>query len=262
MKVGDITMNYEVVGEGDPLLLIHGLGSSLRDWEFQLAELSAHYRVITVDLRGHGDTDKPPGPYSMPQFADDLINLMNAFRVGTAHVVGISLGGMVGLQLAVSHPKRVRTLVVVNALPEFRIRGPRSLLQVLARFLIVRLYGMERMGQVLAKRLFIKPEQEEQRQVFVRRWAENDPKAYMSAMRAIPGWSVAKELDKIECATLFIAADNDYTSVAEKERYVSRIPGARLKVIADSRHATPIEQPTAFNQTILEFLSDHTTHAR
>ncbi len=91
--------------------------------------------------------------------------------------------------------------------------------------------------------------------LFVERWAENDPRAYRDAMQAIVGWSVTDRLSTIQCPTLVIAADQDYTPVAVKEAYVARMPRAELVVIGDSRHATPVEQPEQFNEALMAFLS-------
>lgn len=253
--IGDIDLYYEIAGAGQPLLFIHGLGSGARDWEFQVPVFGERYQVVTFDLRGHGQSSKPPGPYSIALFAADTAGLIEGLGLGSAHVVGISLGGMVGLQLAVSAPGLVRSLTVVNAGPEFVIRTGKERLAVLQRQLIVRLLGMRKMGEVLSERLFPKPEQEELRRLFVERWAENDPRAYRAAMQAIVGWSVTDHLGSIQCPTLVMAADQDYTPVAAKEAYVTRLPHAELVVIADSRHATPVERPEEFNAALLAFLA-------
>ncbi|MEJ2738596.1 MAG: alpha/beta fold hydrolase, partial [Dehalococcoidia bacterium] len=86
-RINDIDIYYEEHGEGEPLLLIHGLGSSTRDWELQVPVLSEHYRVITVDLRGHGQTAKPKEPYSINLFADDTFKLLDALHALPAHIV-------------------------------------------------------------------------------------------------------------------------------------------------------------------------------
>jgi pimeloyl-ACP methyl ester carboxylesterase len=253
----EIDLYYEATGQGQPVLLIHGLGSSTRDWAEQVAFLSKHYQVVVFDLRGHGKSDKPPGPYSIPLFAADTTELITALGFAPAHIVGISLGGMIALQLAASAPDLVRSLVIVNSGPEFIVRTFKERLQVFQRLLIVRLLGMRKMGEVLSKRLLPKPEQEELRRTFVERWAENDVRAYTDAMRAIVGWSVTEHLGSIRCPTLVIAADEDYTPVALKEAYVSKMPRAKLVVIHDSRHATPVDQPEQFNQALMAFLSEH-----
>jgi len=236
-------------------VFIHGLGSGARDWEYQVPVFCEKYQVVTFDLRGHGQSAKPPGPYSISLFAADTAGLIEGLGLGPAHIVGISLGGMVALQLAVSTPDLVRSLTVVNAGPEFIVRTGKERLQVLQRQLIVRLLGMRKMGEVLSKRLFPKPGQEDLRRLFVEHWAENDPRAYRDAMQAIVGWSVADCLDTIQCPTLVIAADQDYTPVAAKEAFVARMPHAELVVIADSRHATPVERPEEFNAALLAFLA-------
>ncbi|MBC8331290.1 MAG: alpha/beta fold hydrolase [Anaerolineae bacterium] len=248
-----IELFYEIHGTGEPLLLIHGLGSSSRDWEYQLPAFTEHYQVITCDVRGHGQSAKPPGPYSVPMFADDIIQLMQALDIAPAHVLGISMGGMIAYQLAVDHPEMVKSLIAVNCNPELPVRNFKDRLAIWQREIIVQLIGMRKMGQVLSERLFIKPDQEKLRQIFVQRWAENDPKAYLAAMRAIVGWSVVAELPKLTMPVLVIAADQDYSFVDDKTAYIPLMPNAQMLVIEDSRHATPVEHPEAFNQAVLSF---------
>lgn len=255
LHVRDIDLYYEIAGRGQPILFIHGLGSSSRDWEPQVAFFAKHYQVVTFDVRGHGQSGKPPGPYSIPLFATDTAELIKSLGIAPAHVVGISMGGMIAFQLAVSAADLVRSLVIVNSGPEFILRTFKERIGGLQRLLIVRLLGMRKMGQVLSKRLFPKPEHEELRRVFVERWAENDRRAYSDAMRAIVGWSVSDRLGDIRSPTLVIAADEDYAPVSLKEAYVAKIPQAELVVIADSRHATPAERPEQFNEALMAFLS-------
>ena len=257
IQANGISLYYEINGEGQPLLFIHGLGSSTRDWEYQVPEFSKSYKVITLDLRGHGQSDKPAGPYSMSMFAADTIGLLRGLGIDRAHVVGLSLGGGVAFQLAVDAPQMLKTLTIVNSTPELLVRSFKDQLMVWQRIAIVKLLGMRKMGEVLSKRLFIKPEQDALRQVFVTRWAENDQRAYLNAMGALVGWSVAAQIGLIHCPTLVISADQDYTPVSVKEEYVARMPNAQLVVIPDSRHAMPIEHPQEFNRALQKFLADH-----
>ena len=254
IRIDDTELHYEDTGQGPLLLLIHGLGSSTRDWEKQVPYLSQRFRVITFDVRGHGRSDKPPGPYSIPLFAADTAELLKVLENGPAHVVGISMGGMIAFQLAVSAPELVKSLVIVNAGPEMIVRTLREQIQVFQRHLIVRILGMHKMGEVLSQRLFPQPEHAELRKAFVERWAKNDPRAYRHAMKAIVGWSVVDQLRYIRCATLVITSDEDYTPVSLKEAYVARMPNAELSVIRDARHAVPVERPEQFNQVLLAFL--------
>ncbi len=252
-----INLYYEIHGEGQPLLFIHGLGSSARDWELQVEEFAKSYKVITFDLRGHGQSDKPAGPYTMSMFAADTVGLLKALGVESPHVVGLSLGGGVAFQMAVDASLPLKSLVIVNSAPELLVRTFKDRLMVWQRVAIVKLLGMRKMGEVLSKRMFIKPEQEDIRKVFVERWAENDQRAYLNSMRALVGWSVSARIGSIRVPTLVIAAGQDYSPLSAKEAYTAQIPGARLAVISDSRHATPVEHPQEFNQVLQRFLSEH-----
>jgi len=255
LELDDIDLYYESQGDGEPLLLIHGLGSSTRDWEHQVEYFASHYQVIVFDARGHGRSGKPPGPYSMALFATDIARLLQALDACPAHVVGISMGGMIAFELALSHAGLVKSLVIVNSGPEFIVDSFKQRLQVWQRFLILRLLGMRKIGQVLSQRLFPKVEQAPLRTVFVERWAANDPRAYREAMRAIIGWSVADRISGIDCPTLVLASDQDYTPLADKQAWVERMTNAKLVVIDDARHALPIEKPEAFNAAVEAFLA-------
>lgn len=147
----------------------------------------------------------------------------------------------------------------MNSAPEARAHTFKQrvlmLLMHLQRQVIVRLFGMEKMGQTLSTHLFPKPEQAALRQVFIERWAENDRRAYLASFRALLGWSVADRIASIQTPTLIITADQDYTPVALKEAYTAKIPRAELVVIPDARHFTPVERPEAFNAALMGFLS-------
>jgi len=255
LHVGDVALYCEISGRGQPILFIHGLGSSSRDWELQVPLFSQHYRVVTFDVRGHGQSDKPPGPYSLPLFAGDAAGLIEALDLGPVHVVGISMGGMIAFQLALSAPALVKSLTIVNSGPELVLRTWQERLNGLQRLFVARLLGMRKMGQILSARLFPKLEQDELRRMFVERWAENDRRAYVNSMKALLGWSVVDRLDEIGCPTLVIAADEDYTPVSYKKDYVAKMAQAELVVIEDSRHATPVERPEQFNRALMDFLT-------
>jgi len=256
LHVNGIDMHYEKIGEGQPVLLIHGLGSSSHDWEMQVPDFSKQYQVVTFDLRGHGQTQKPPGPYAMSLFAKDTAELVRSLGVAPVHIVGISLGGMIAFQLAVDYPESVKSLVIVNAGPEVMVRTMKDRWQVFFRFALVYVLGMRKMGEVLSKRLFPKEEQASLRELFVERWANNDRLAYLNTLRAIVGWSVADQIHAIETLTLVVSADSDYTPVTTKEAFVAKMPQAKLIVVENSRHATPVDSPEKFNKLVLSFLSE------
>lgn len=256
-RVNGIDLYYEITGKGAPLLFIHGLGSSTRDWEEQVNYFASHYQVIVFDVRGHGKSAKPNGPYSMKLFASDTAKLLQYLGITRPHVVGISMGGMIGFQLAISQPQMLKSLVIVNSQPEFIVRTCKERIQVWQRFLTVRLLGMRMLGKLLAKRLFPKPEHENLRRVFIRRWATNDPRAYRESMQAIVGWSVMEQIGDIDCPTLVIASDADYTPLRTKQAYVEQLPHGELVVINDANHAVPVERPEQFNAVLEAFIGKH-----
>lgn len=249
-------LHYEQYGHGAPVLLVHGLGSSTRDWEYQIPELAAHYRVIALDVRGHGRSDKPRERYSIAGFAEDVAALIEHLELESVHLVGISMGGMIGFQLGVDRPELLKSLCIVNSGPEVKAKSPRDYLEIAKRWGLSRLLSLESIARGLGWLLFPKPEQAELRRKIEERWPQNDKRAYLASLDAIIGWGVRERLARITCPTLVISADHDYTPVALKAAYVEELPNARLLVIEDSRHATPLDQPEHFNRSLLAFLAE------
>ena len=254
MAVNGTRLHYRDEGAGEPLVFVHGLGSSGQDWRKQVDAFSDRYRVITFDVRGHGQSDKPDGPYSIPLFATDTAALLRALDAVPATIVGLSMGGMIAFQLAVDMPDLVRRLVVVNSMPEAKLDSLRDQWIYWSRRLASRVFGMRATGRMIARRIFVKPEQGTLRNQFIERWAANDKQAYLATIDAIAGWGVEDRLGDITCPTLIVAADEDYTPVSVKREYVAQIPNAKLVVINDSHHATPVERPQAFNHALDAFL--------
>ncbi|MDB4879857.1 MAG: Beta-ketoadipate enol-lactone hydrolase [Gemmatimonadetes bacterium] len=254
-RIGDLDVYHEAHGSGEAVLLIHGLGSSTADWAPQVEALAPGYTVHTYDVRGHGRSGKPRGRYTVQQFARDAAGLIEHLALGPVHVVGLSMGGMIGFQLAADRPELVRSLVIVNSGPEMLLRRWRERLAILQRRMIVRMLGMRTWGSVLADRLLPGQEHAALRTEFVNRWARNDKSAYLRALSALVGWSVTARLPGIGCPVLVVAADQDYTPVALKEQYTALMPHARLAVIANSRHMMPIERPAEFHDVLLPFLA-------
>jgi len=254
-NLAGIQLHYEVTGDGPPLLLIHGLGSSCRDWEKQVDSFAKEYQVITLDLRGHGQSSKPSGPYSIRMFANDTAALIRVLGVAPLHVVGISMGGMVAFELVVHFPELLRSMVIVNSYPEMRVETFREYLQIWRRYIFLELLGMRGTGLMLGRHLFPKPEQRDLQELFIVRWAENDKRAYRESLRAIVNWNVEEHLSEIRCPVLVVASDQDYMSLEEKKNYVAKIPNAKLVVIEDARHAVTAERPRQFNAIVKEFLA-------
>jgi len=255
LNIGPTEIYYEIHGQGDPVLLLHGLGSSSRDWEFQIPDFSRRFETIAIDFRGHGRSGKPPGSYSMELFAEDTARVLRMLDISPAHILGVSLGGMVAFQLALDFPELVRSLVIVNSVPELIAHNLKDRISYWQRILITRVFGMEKMGRVLAERFFTDPEQEGIREEFIRRWAENHKPSYLASLRAAYGWSVLKRLGEIQVPALVIGSDGDYFPNEEKEKYTRLIPNAELIIVGNSRHALPAEKPKEFNDIVEKFLS-------
>lgn len=254
--IDETRLYWSECGDGPPLVLVHGLGSSGRDWAPQVDRFAERHRVLRLDLRGHGRSERGDGSYSVAQFARDVAVFLRKRAAAPAHVVGLSLGGMVALELAAGAPALVRRLVVVNSVADMRLRSWHDVWVYASRRLAVQALGMRRVGRLLAHTLFVKPEQDDLRRMFVRRWAQNDKQAYLQAMDAIMRWSVADRLGRIPTPTLLVSSDEDYTPVTAKRRMAARMPNAEVAVVGDARHALPVERPAAFNATVEAFLPD------
>jgi 3-oxoadipate enol-lactonase len=255
ITLGDLSTYYETYGDGEPLLLIHDLGSSTQDWEWQVPVLRDAFTVVTYDVRGHGKTGKPLEGYSLSQFSNDAAKLITALALGPVHVIGLGMGGMIALQLAVNYPNLARSLVLVNSGPDMVPRTLRERFAIARHRFGVQTRGMLEMGRTLADRLLPRPEHASRRNAFVERWSRNDKRAYLRVLDAMIGWSVADRLGDIDCAVLVLAADHDDTPVARQRAYAAQIRNGSLVVIPDAHHALPIECPEPFNTALCCFLS-------
>jgi pimeloyl-ACP methyl ester carboxylesterase len=190
----------------------------------------------------------------MPLFARDVIALLDYLKIDKVHMVGLSMGGMIAFQLAVDYPQRFHSMTIVNSGPAVVPKTFKDRVGVWMRFIIVRTMGMRKMGETLAPRLFVDPDQENLRQTFIQRWAENDSRAYLDSLRAIVGWTVEDKIKNITLPTLIVASDQDYTPVSAKEAYIAKMQNVKLEVIPNAHHAVAGERPDAFNQVVDRFI--------
>lgn len=255
IAVGDIDLHYESHGEGEAVLLVHGLGSSGADWAFQIPALAPRWRVVAPDLRGAGQSAKPPGPYRIAQFADDLWRLLDALAVDRAHLVGFSLGGAVALEMALQQPARAQRLVTINSLPSYRVDHWRKWLEAHGQIAAVRLLGLPRTARGVAARLFPDPYQAPMRERVAEVVGSNPVEAYLASIRALIGWCALDRIDRLRAPWLMLAAEHDYTPLAEKRDYAERL-GARFAVVRGSRHGTPFDAIRATNACLEAFLAD------
>ncbi|MDE1461985.1 alpha/beta fold hydrolase [Spartinivicinus poritis] len=257
ITVNQQQLYYEIQGSGEPVILLHGLGSSSQDWSYQVPALQNDYQVITLDLRGHGQSSKPPGPYSIKMLADDVSCLAKQFGFHQYHLIGISMGGMIAFQLAVDQPQQILSLSIINSGPHLIAHSWKIRCLIYQRLLITQLLGMRITGKLIMRKLFPKPEQHRLRQQGVEKWATNDKAAYVNAFKALINWSVQIPLDNIKCPCLILTGDRDYTPISYKADYCQQLTNAKLVVVEDSGHASPLDQPAQVNQALLNFLNQY-----
>ena len=203
VKVNDINMYYEVSGEGEPLVLIAGLGTDLTVYERVIGCLSKKFRVLAFDNRGVGRTDKPDIPYSIEMMADDTAALMNAAGFRKAHVLGISMGGRVAMALALQHPEMVRSLVLASTFARKRVTTVRSYLL----FNVIRRLSFRR-----ASRKYPQPEYAFQRQ-----------------FQASGSFDGIDKLDRISVPALILQGTSDKIApLSQAEEMHERIKGSKM----------------------------------
>jgi pimeloyl-ACP methyl ester carboxylesterase len=250
-------LHFLDTGSGRPLILLHGLGSRADHWQPQIDTLSQHYRVICPDSRGHGQSTTAAAPYQIAALATDVLALMEHLSLDAADIIGYSLGGMVGFELAINYPQRINSLTVINSGPHVPSDNWFFKVMFWQRFLMIRFMSMEKLGKVVAKKLFPKPQQKKDFQDYVDSMKITSKCAYRATLKAFKGWSVLNQVNTIHQPALVVTGDQDYTPVAAKRYYAGLMPNARMEVIANSTHATPIDQPAELNRLLLKFLAEH-----
>lgn len=256
IKVNDISLDYEDQGSGKVLLMLHGLGSTKKDWDAQVPFFSKLFRVIAVDLRGHGNSTKPQDAYGVHLMTEDIKCFLDALNIKKATLIGFSMGGAVAFDFAVKHPENIENLVIVNSGPDFNNMGQigEDLLNGRTKYLETK--GLKALAKEISFNMFPEDAQIDLRNDFEERCKQNDYNAYYKSFTTLMSWGLGEKLKEIKTKTLVVASDMDYTPVSFKEEYVSRLPNAKLVVIKNSRHGTVIDQPEAFNNALLNFLNN------
>ncbi|HSP97979.1 MAG TPA: alpha/beta fold hydrolase [Candidatus Dormibacteraeota bacterium] len=266
-----IEVYYEEQGSGDPLLLIMGLAGDSIAWMFQREAFAARYRTIVFDNRGVGRTSKPAGPYTIAQMAADAVGVLDALDIADAHVVGVSMGGMIAQELALRHPQRVRGLVLgcTYARPDSGVtatfdeslaffggtKGPNGEIQVD----LSNLDPMAFIGRLLPLTFspqFIMTELPKLMQVFSGVMQHGfDLGAIMAQVAATQAHDTVDRLEQINAPTLVLTGDSDQLiPPSNSDVIAARIPGAQLKKLPGGSHGFNFETPEAFNAAVLEFL--------
>jgi 3-oxoadipate enol-lactonase len=262
VRVNDIEMNYELHGEGEPLVLIMGFTGSLEGWRPLVPAFAREYRVLIFDNRGTGLTDKPAGPYSMPMMADDTAGLMDALGIESADVYGMSMGGMIAQELALRHPQKVRALVLgctTPGRPNSRPK-PQKIVEELAS--IAKVSVEERLEIVLRwlfTEEFIAANPQQVREITLNAFDLRTPRhAVLGQLGAIAAHDTYDRLPQIGAPTLVIAGgDDEFVPSANSPILAERIPGAELVMYPKARHGYLYENAAEATAAVLDFLRRH-----
>jgi 3-oxoadipate enol-lactonase len=259
-----VRIYWDELGQGGPILLIMGLGYTAHMWYRTRPRLAEHFRTIAFDNRGVGRSEAPAGPYPIPLMASDAASVLDAAEVESAHVFGVSMGGMIAQEFALQYPTRVRSLILgctaaggptaVRSEPEaaqmLKARAsmsPDQAAEAALPFIYDSQTPRERIEEDLAVR---------------RPWLQR-PESYLAQLQGILAWEGYSRLPAIGVPTLVIHGENDRLVPAGNGRIIAdRIPGAELVLIPHASHIFFTDQPQIAHEAILNFLKAQTAHAR
>jgi 3-oxoadipate enol-lactonase len=252
---GDVRIAYEARGSGDPLLLIHGLGYGRWGWEPVVDDFAGEFRTLFYDNRGIGDSDVPPGPYTVRQLAEDAVAVLDAEGIERADVVGTSLGGMAAQELAIGFPERVHRLVLACTTPGGPASYPMPQQTVDLMLLAPTLPPQTALRRFVENALAPDaPAELVERILELRLGNPFDPKGWHAQAAAGAGFDALGRLSRIEAPTLVVTGTEDVVVDARNSQLLSeRIAGARLERVSGG-HLFFWEDPTRFVTLVKEFL--------
>jgi 3-oxoadipate enol-lactonase len=257
LKIGDCVHRYldEGAKELPVLLLANSLGTDLRSWDDVVARLVRHFRIIRYDKRGHGLTDAPAPPYTVDALAADVVGLLDHLKIDHALVCGISVGGLIAQALALSHPERVRALVLCDT--GARIGAVESWEQ---RIAAVRASGLNALASAMMERWFSN-EFRQRRVVDVRGYSNmlvrTTVDGYIGTCYALRDADFRQTVSRIKCRTLVLCGAQDIATPPDLGRELARlIPGAKFSLIENAGHLSCIEQPEEMTNRMLQFFRE------
>jgi pimeloyl-ACP methyl ester carboxylesterase len=256
IMVNSIEINYEDVGQGKTLVLLHGLGSTQKDWGFQIPVLSKKFRLIIPDFRGHGKSGINKDDFGVEFLTEDIYQLLQKLEIDKASFVGFSMGGAVAFQMAVSHTDIVDRLIIVNSGPDFDNMGKIGTDLLESRTLFLKTRGLQELAKEISKNMFPEPQQQQLKEEFEERCSKNSPEVYYKTFVTLMNWGLGDKLETIPHQTLVVGSDMDYMPVSYKEGYASRMQNASVAIVSNSRHGVVMDQYEAFNIVILNFLEN------
>lgn len=241
--------------EAATVCLSHSLACSGVMWEPQVPALAGRFRVLRYDTRGHGDSEATPPPYDLDGLADDVVAMLDALEIERVHWVGLSMGGMIGQNLALRHAGRLLSLVLCDTLSVISDEGQPIWAD---RIETAKREGMAPLCEPTLARWFTPAylEIDPPGLKSIRSQILNTPvTGYVGCCEAIRRIDYIDRLDRIRLPThVIVGADDPATPPAEAQAIQRQIDGSSLVIIDNAAHLSNVEQPEAFNRTVLEFL--------
>jgi 3-oxoadipate enol-lactonase len=254
--VNGIDVSYEIHGkEGAPWVVFnHSLACSKRMWDPQIERLGGRFRMLVHDMRGHGESSAPAGPYTLELLASDVVALMRHLGIRRAHFVGLSIGGMIGQVLADRHAELFERVVLADT---SHTQTPETLKQWDERIRIAQTQGMDALVESTLARWLTEPFRKNQPEATAKIAAQiraTPVAGYVGCSQAIKGLKLTARLKEIRLSVLAIAGENDAS--APGTRFIGEnIPGAKLVMIPQAAHIANVEQAEKFTAAVAEFLS-------
>lgn len=251
-EVNETSLAYLEAGQGPAILLLHAAFGSHRLWAHQIPAFAASYRVIAPDLRGHGESGREPGVYSIQLFADDVLALLDALGVQETLICGHALGGMVAQLLASREPERVRGLVLAETNYGSRSTWYEALASRLTRPLFRRI-GVERMVRLSINDTgrhspSLKPVLASDMEAYL-----STPEVYWAIVDAILAFEGRARLGRIACPTLVMVGARNRYSHRQAKVMARAIPWAQFFILPEAGHALQWDNSAGFNQAALDF---------
>lgn len=254
-QVNGTTIAYEVHGQGEPLLLIHGAGVDHTTWQPQLEPLGKHFRLIVPDVRGHGQSGQTSTPYSIELFAEDLLCLLDTLGIQRTLICGHSMGGPVAQCVVTKQPERVKALILADTNYGFE-DSPFLRLVVTVTKPLVKMMGMKRIvdmsvGQILN-------DDPEVMDLFRQAYAPQvaNPKNFWNIWQANDEFKGKNQLRHIQCPTLVMIAEKNHATHKMGQYMAATIPNARLITMPKAGHGLNWDNPKDFNAAVIEFFED------
>ena len=242
-----LELNFYAQGAGEPLVFIHGLGGNADRWRFQMEAFSKNYRVLAMDLRGHGQSGyRADEPVSIRAFADDVLALLAKLGLDGAHICGLSLGGLIALEIFARGASKVKSLILADTTAFFP--PPQAREELLGHF--DRL-DMASWAALLAGRILRRAAPAEQRQEVTQMLAANRRALYRAGLVATFDSDYRWLLPWIDLPTLILVGEEDRaTPIGYAEYLQAHIRGSVLQVIPQAAHLSNLENPAAFNRQL------------